>query len=403
MSTVADTDFLSGDVIEFVDRLCEWLREFEFGAFTGRQARGAVAAFGRLERLAHAATVLSAQRVDETAAFAGTGHRTAVAHLADTTGSSRGEATAALHTATRLGELPATDAAFRSGELSGAQAAAVTAAAIGSPDSEADLLRAARTGPLGELKRRCHEVEVRRDQSQDQHTRRHAKRSFRRFDGDDCMRQYVGALPPEVAGEVEAIWDVFTERAFRQAHSEGRRERHDAYVADGLLAMARAAQGGGAESGGAPVRPRFVIRLDMTALKRGWAEPGEVCEIPGVGPIDVATARSMFGGAVVDFVIHEGVDIKAVAHAGRKANARQLAALLSREYVCETVGCGHRANLEIDHLTEYAKSRRTDVGELGWKCAHCHRLKSAEGWTDGPLQPDGRRTLDPPQRPPPDG
>ena len=140
-----------------------------------------------------------------------------------------------------------------------------------------------------------------------------------------------------------------------------------------------------------------MFRVDVAPLLRGHIEPGEVCEIPGVGPIDLATARRYLPDAIVDFVVHHGVDVKAVAHAKRKANRTQLAALLSRDYVCEVEGCDGRRFLEIDHIDPYARTRRTDIGDLGYKCKHSHHLKTHHGWTDGPLQPNGKRQLIPPR------
>src|SRR3954447_19546198 len=189
----------------------------------------------------------------------------------------------------------------------------------------------------------------------------------------------------------------FTNRAFRDARAAGRREPERAYMADGLLAMARAASAWNnhTDNPAPKIRPHFVIRIDLTPLLRGRAEPGEVCEVPGVGPIDVDTARHHLPEAVLDFVIHEGIDISTVAHAKRKALRAQLAALLSRDHVCEVEGCDCRRFLEIDPITPYADSKRTSVGELGYKCRHCHDLKSNHGWTDGPLQANGKRKLVP--------
>ncbi len=217
------------------------------------------------------------------------------------------------------------------------------------------------------------------------------------------MRAYAGELPPETAGEVESVWNEFTKQAFRAARSEGRRESERAYMADGLLAMARAAAAYRTTSRkDAPaIRPHFVVRIDIAPMLRGEVHVGEVCEIAGVGPVDVATARHHLPEAILDFVVHEGVDVKSVAHAKRKARRTQLAALLSRDYVCEVEGCDCRRFLEIDHITPYAESRRTSVEELGYKCRHSHHLKTHERWSDGPLQPNGKRRLIPPATPPP--
>ena len=260
-------------------------------------------------------------------------------------------------------DLPATGEAFRNGELSVGQAAAIAEAATADRASEATLLQSGQTRSLGELKKQSGDVVVHADRSDNPRARRHTKRAYRAFAGEDGMRVYTGLLPPEMAGEIESVWDVFTKRAFRSARSAGRREPEQAYMADGLLAMARAAHGWAKTHKGdaPPIRPHFVFRLDVAPMLRGTVEPGEVCEIPGVGPVDVATARHFLPEALLDFVVHEGIDIKSVAHAKRKARRTQLAALLSRDYVCEVEGCDCRRFLEIDHIDPYANSGRTSI------------------------------------------
>ncbi len=391
------------DVAGFCDALASWLSSFDAEVWTAAEAKRAVELFARLTRVSGAALAVAAGRVDRTTAWSNTGDRSAAAYLARVTGTTAGHAGDTLRAVRQLDQLAATSDAFRNGELSLGQASAIANAAAADPNSEARLLEAAQSAPLGELQRRSREVVVHADRSDDPRERRHAKRQFRAFPGEDGMRAYAGELPPDVAGEVEAVWNAFTSQAFRAARAEGRREPERAYMADGLLAMARAAAEYRKNStAGAPaIRPHFVFRIDVAPMLRGRVRPGEVCEIPGVGPVDVQTARHHLPRAMLDFVVHEGIDVRTVAHAKRKATRTQLAALLSREYVCEVEGCGCREHLEIDHIRPYAHTGTTTVAELGYKSRHHHDLKSYRGWTDGPLQPNGRRTLIPPRAPPP--
>ena len=398
-------DFGMTDVVAFTDRCSSWLAGFDADWWTAPEAKAAVEAFATLSKVAGAAVALAAGRVDRTAAWANTGDRSAAAYLARVSGTSTGKADEALRAVRRLEALPATRQALRSGAVSVEQAAAVAEGATADPSTEERLLERATSGSLAELKKQARDVVVHADRSENPRERRHRKRGFSAFAGDDGMRAYAGELPPEIAGEVESVWNEFTKQAFRAARREGRRESERAYMADGLLAMAQAAAAyrKTASKDAPAIRPHFVVRIDSAPLLRGRTEAGEVCEIPGLGPIDVATARHYLPDAILDFVVHEGIDVRAVAHAKRKARRTQLAALLSRDYVCEVEGCDCRRFLEIDHITPYADSHRTSVEELGYKCRHSHHLKTYEGWTDGPLQPDGTRRLIPPDPPPPDG
>jgi hypothetical protein len=49
--------------------------------------------------------------------------------------------------------------------------------------------------------------------------------------------------------------------------------------------------------GDGPHRPRALVhlRVDLGALRRGNTSAGELCEIAGVGPVSVTTARELLG------------------------------------------------------------------------------------------------------------
>ena len=69
------------------------------------------------------------------------------------------------------------------------------------------------------------------------------------------------------------------------------------------------------------------VLVDHAALVRGHAEEGESCEIPGVGPIPVASARRLADDGVLKLLVTKGVDIVAVAHGGRTIPAHVRTAL----------------------------------------------------------------------------
>jgi hypothetical protein len=77
--------------------------------------------------------------------------------------------------------------------------------------------------------------------------------------------------------------------------------------------------------------------------------------------------------------------------------------LLAEGYECNVAGCANNRHLEIDHLGDgWAINGLTVNGDVAFKCPHHHDLKTYKHWTDGPQQPNGKRTLNPPGRPPPD-
>ena len=94
----------------------------------------------------------------------------------------------------------------------------------------------------------------------------------------------------------------------------------------------------------------LTVLVDLKALRRGRADPGETCEILGVGQVPVSVARELLDDAFVRAVISNGVDIMTVAHFGRHCPEHLKTALLVRTRgVCEVPGCPREGRLEIDH------------------------------------------------------
>ena len=96
-------------------------------------------------------------------------------------------------------------------------------------------------------------------------------------------------------------------------------------------------------------------------------------------------------------IVADGVDIRSVVHLGRRPLALQTTALQwIHGNACARRGCTRTANLEIDHVAEWATTHHTTLDELAPLCPHDHDLKTLHGFSLGPLGPDGRRDLLPP-------
>ena len=257
--------FVAADVMEVRDAASAWVSELEPGLYPGPDALALLDVVSDLKRLFAAAETLLAARVAETGAWReGSADRSAAHWLARRAGISIADAKAKLDTAAHLADLPATAEAFRAGRLSDQQAREVVAGATADPQAESVLLGTAAADSLKELRN-----ESRRAQAVDDPEGRqkaiHARRGLRmRVDSDGTFRlSYAGTA---LAGsQIMAALKPFTDRAFRQAHKEGRVEPAQAYAADGLLAMALTAAAGGrcggteveceGDRGGRPRRP----------------------------------------------------------------------------------------------------------------------------------------------------
>jgi hypothetical protein len=140
------------------------------------------------------------------------------------------------------------------------------------------------------------------------------------------------------------------------------------------------------------------LRVDLTALRRGELEGREICEIPGVGPVPLATAREILGEGFLKLVVTDGVDVQMVCHAGRHVSSFIDSALQERDPVCVVPGCDSAAFLERDHWREsFAEGGPTDLPNLCRICKRHHHLKHHKGFTlrGGPgkwewIAPDGR-------------
>jgi Domain of unknown function (DUF222) len=161
-------------------------------------------------------------------------------------------------------------------------------------------------------------------------------------------------------------------RIFSEARRAGRREPHQAYLADSLVALAES--GASAADGGSSRGPRAMVhvRVDHSAFVRGHAEDGETCDIPGVGPIPVATARALSSDAILAAIVTKGTDVKAVAHLGRTIPARLRTALEARDPECAVPGCHVRRNLQIDHIKPFAERGPTSLSNLERYCKWHH-------------------------------
>ena len=90
-------------------------------------------------------------------------------------------------------------------------------------------------------------------------------------------------------------------------------------------------------------RARVELRLSVESLRRGSVNDGEVCDLAGVGPVSLETARDLLGDSLVQLVISDGADVRWISSRKRTIPAAVRAALLARDdRRCAVPGCGAR-------------------------------------------------------------
>jgi hypothetical protein len=125
---------------------------------------------------------------------------------------------------------------------------------------------------------------------------------------------------------------------------------------------------------------------------------GELCEVPGVGPVPVAWVREQLGEALCHLVVTDGVDVTTLYSPGRHLPLPVRAALVERDSRCVVPGCDARIGLENDHwATDFAQGGPTSLDNLARLCHHHHQLKTHRGFelTGGP----GTWRWSPPEHP----
>lgn len=121
------------------------------------------------------------------------------------------------------------------------------------------------------------------------------------------------------------------------------------------------------------------VRVDHAALVRGYVEPGELCEIPGVGPVPVEVARRLAVDSILSVLVTDGVDVTTVAHSGRTIPEALRRALVERDPVCVVPGCDTRNDLEFDHIRPFAEGGPASLANLARLCHWHHYLKTHHG------------------------
>jgi hypothetical protein len=243
--------------------------------------------------------------------------------------------------------------------------------------------------------------------------RQHAGRRCRTWTASDGMVEGHFKVTPEIGGQIKARLDHGTQRIFRERRTTGPHEPHEAYAADVLTellladtpALATPAANGSAEATGPAKTSRagtktvtnVHVMIDHDALVRGNALGGETCEIPGVGPVNVAWVRKMLGEAFATAIIKKGRDISTVAHFGRHIPAHLRTAMIVAGRECCVEGCTASGYLEIDHSeVDYAKGGPASLANLEHQCS-VHHDRKTRGRILSPRDPTtGKRTLTPP-------
>ena len=261
-------------------QLSELVSALDPDAVSGLTARELWGEFDRIERLGSAGKTLLARRIAATHDRDSAGSRTAAESLARRAGTSTTAAKEALDTSNRLTELPNVASALRNGELSPAQAGAITSAAEVDPSAERRLLDLAARASLAELREECARVRLAADPDPDATNRRiHQQRRLRHYSDAEGGWNLSARGTAQDGAAFTTVLNAITNDVFNAARRNSRHEPPEAYAFDALMAMAQHAAG--------PDQP--------AARTNGGAEPA--ADVPGGSDQQVDHAGSQAGGS----------------------------------------------------------------------------------------------------------
>ena len=381
---------LASSTTEIREAVGAFAAGFDPAALSVDDAKRMVREGAAIENTAATVKSLAAARVAQTQRWDRTDGKSAADWLAGATGTTGAKARDQIEAGRRLAELDDTAAAARRGELSADQVAAITDAAAADPSAEGRLLDTAKRGSLRDLRERCASTKAAADADPEATRRRiQAARRVRDWvDAGGVGHMHINGPVDQIA-RIKMAMAPHADRIFRQARAEGRQEDPAAYAFDALVALADQAaapaegdtgKGATGRRSSVPARFRAVLRVDYEALVRGALQDDEICEIAGIGPIPVATARELLGEATLHLVITKGVDVANVTYLGRAPTAAQRMAMLWQMPMCSVEGCARRVRLQYDHGVPFADCEETVLDNIRPLCEHHHAIKTGLGW-----------------------
>ncbi|MGH8974707.1 MAG: DUF222 domain-containing protein [Acidimicrobiia bacterium] len=333
--------------------------------------------FVEIEHLAAAGRVLATQAVARSDLWQREGFRSAGAWMAAKAGGPVGPAIRTMEMAGKLGQLPLVAAAFRAGCLSEAQAREIVDVAAELPAAQGELLDAAGKQTLAGLREECGRVRATLVEDEEGRHRRIRKGRYLRswMDGDGAVRLSARLTPDEGAWLLAAV-DARRDEIIVEAWKGRWYENPEAHRADALVDLACTT---GAGDDAAP-RAMVHVVVDYEALLRGYPVSGERCEVPGLGPIPVPLARRMADDCILKVLLTKGVEITAVAHAGRTIPAHIRTALDIRDPECIVPHCHVRRGLQRDHREPWSATHDTSLENMARLCRWHHYQKTCLGY-----------------------
>jgi len=342
---------------------------------TMESARRQLDEYARAEKLASYGRTVLAARIDDAAT------------VARATGTSMGQAKKMVETGASLRDAPEVGDALAHGEVSLDQAAEIARAEQASPGSAGDLLRVAKEESFHVLRDEARRVKLEAEQHRGLAERQRESRRARSYTDDLGMVNINLRLQPHIAIPIVNRAEADAARLYRAAKKNNEQEPFDRHLAD---AYAQMLCGRGK---GPTTRPELVVLVSHEVAKRGWTDvrDGEVCKIPGIGPVAPSVAKEIAADAFLTGLFYDGSDLTKIRRWTRNVPVEvRLALELGAPpdfdgFNC--VDCGNRFRNERDHVEPHNQHGPASLDNLEPRCWPCHRAKTERDRKAGKLTP----------------
>jgi HNH endonuclease len=343
---------------------------------TAEDARALMEEYARAEKLVAFGKTALAQKLDD------------AEQLAKVTGTSVGKAKETVETAKALKSSDEVSAAFSAGDISFDQAKEIARAEVASPGSSTELLKTAATESFQVLRDKARKTVLEAEQKRGLAERQKEARSARSHTDELGMVNIHLRFEPHVGTPIVNRAEAEASRLFKVAKKDGTQEPYERHLADAYAAI----------FSGSPVkphssRPELTILVSHEVAKRGWTDvrEGELCKIPGVGPVAPEVAKEIARDAFLTGLFYDGKDLRAIKSYTRKVPVEVLRALNLGPPPdfdgMKCVDCGKRFGNQKDHVEPYCGDNPASVDNMKPRCWTCHQVKTARDRKAGKLTP----------------
>jgi hypothetical protein len=373
-------------VFEAAELLEKANADLEPELLTGQAARRLLDEYARAEKLASYGRTMLASRIDDAGA------------VARATGTSMGQAKKTVETGAALADVPEVGCALARGEVSLDQASEIAKAEQARPGSADELLTMAREESFHVLREKARKVRLEAEQHRGLGERQKGARSARSYNDDLGMVNIHLRLQPHLGTPIVNRAEAEADRQYRAAKRVGETEPFERHLAD---AYAKMLAGAGK---GRTTRPELVVLVSHEVAKRRWTDvrDGEMCKIPGVGPVPPSVAKKIAQDAFLTGVFYDGVDLRHLKRWSRKPPLEVRTALElgpPPEFDgIKCADCSNRFRNERDHVEPHNQLGPASTDNLQPRCWTCHQEKTQRDHRAGKLTPP---PLDDERGPPP--